>query len=94
MKNEAAKYPGEEQKILEFFKNNPQATQQLSAPIFEEKVVDFIFEMIKIKEKKISSDELMKILEDEENNNLKKGDKIKKQSNKKVKTKSKVTSKT
>ena len=39
--------------------------QQLSAPIYEEKVVDFILEMAKISEKKVSTDEFMKILEKE-----------------------------
>ena len=34
---EKSKYPGQEKKIMDYFKNNPQAQQQLSGPIFEPK---------------------------------------------------------
>ncbi len=63
--SEAKKYPGEEQKIIEYYQNNSEAAQQLSAPVYEEKVVDFILEMAKIEEKKVSTDEFMKILEED-----------------------------
>ncbi|MFX8828949.1 hypothetical protein ABTM52_20570, partial [Acinetobacter baumannii] len=37
---EARKYPGQEQQVVEFYRNNPNAAAQLRAPIYEEKVVD------------------------------------------------------
>ncbi len=60
---EARKYPGQEQAVMEHFQGNPDAMQQLSAPLYEEKVVDFVLEMATVKDKDVSSDELMKILE-------------------------------
>ncbi len=55
---EAQNYPGQEQKVLEYFQNNPQAAASLSAPILEDKVVDYILEQAEIKEKTVSSDAL------------------------------------
>src|SRR5581483_1857825 len=37
-------FPGQEQKVYEYFRSNPQAVASLRAPIFEEKVVDFLLE--------------------------------------------------
>ena len=34
--------PGEENKVLEFYKKNPEAANAIRAPIFEEKVIDYI----------------------------------------------------
>ena len=39
-----SRYPGQEQQVLEFFRKNPQAAD-LRAPLFEEKVVDFMIEL-------------------------------------------------
>jgi len=58
MVNEARQWPGQERQVFEFFKNNPQALDNLRAPIFEDKVVDFILELAKISEKKVSVEEL------------------------------------
>jgi len=62
---EARRYPGREQEVLEHYKKNPQAMEQLSAPIFEEKVVDFILEQATITDKAVSTDELMKAMQEE-----------------------------
>ena len=53
---EAQRYPGQEQMVLEYFQKNPQAMQQISGPIFEDKVVDFILEMAKVSEVVIEKD--------------------------------------
>ena len=45
MMAQARRYPGQEQKVLEFFRSNPQAIEQLRAPLYEDKVVDFILQM-------------------------------------------------
>ena len=60
MINEARRYPGQEKVVLEFYQKNPQAIAQLRAPLFEDKVVDYIFELCKPTEKKVSRDELLK----------------------------------
>jgi trigger factor len=53
-------FPGQEQKVYEYFRSNPQAVAGLRAPIFEEKVVDFLLELAAVTEKKVSRDELYK----------------------------------
>jgi trigger factor len=60
MAEEARRYPGQERRVLEFYRENQQAMQNLQAPIFEDKVVDFVLEMAKISEKKVSVEELLK----------------------------------
>ena len=55
---EARRYPGQEQMVLEYFQKNPQAMQQISGPIFEDKVIDFILEMAKVSEVVIDKDAL------------------------------------
>ncbi|MEC8539066.1 MAG: trigger factor [Pseudomonadota bacterium] len=47
---EARRYPGQEQQVLEYFQQNQQAMQQLAGPIFEDKTVDFILEMANVTE--------------------------------------------
>ncbi len=59
-------YPGQEKEVFEFYKNNEQAMASLRAPIFENKVIDFILNQSKVKEKKISPEELEKLLIKEE----------------------------
>jgi trigger factor len=56
----ARMYPGQEQKIMEFYRNNPGAIEQLRAPIFEDKVVDFLCTQIKIEDKTVSREALFK----------------------------------
>jgi trigger factor len=55
---EARNYPGQEHLVTQYYQKNPDAKEALRAPIFEEKVVDFITELAKITEKKVSVDEL------------------------------------
>jgi trigger factor len=51
-------FPGQEQVVWEYYQKNPQALAELRAPVFEEKVVDFILELAKVDEKPVSRDEL------------------------------------
>jgi len=60
MAEEARRYPGQERRVLEFYRENQQAMQNLQAPIFEDKVVDFILEVAKVTEKKVPVEELLK----------------------------------
>ena len=56
---QARRFPGQEKQVLEFFRSNEQATNSLRAPIFEDKVVDYILELAKVSEKKVGTAELM-----------------------------------
>jgi trigger factor len=58
MRAEASRYPGQEQQVIEFFRKNPQATESLRGPIFEEKVVDFVLELAKVTDSTVSPEEL------------------------------------
>ncbi len=59
MHQEAARFPGQEAKILEYFQNNPAAMQDVQAPIFEDKVVDFFIEMANITDREIKAEDLL-----------------------------------
>ncbi len=63
--NKASQFPGQERQVLTFYQQNPQALAELRAPLFEEKVVDYILELAEISEKKVSIDELTKLDEEE-----------------------------
>jgi trigger factor len=56
----ARQSPGREKEVWDFYRNNPNALAQLRAPIYEDKVVDFILELAKVTEKKVSREDLMK----------------------------------
>ncbi len=60
---EARKYPGQEKQVMEFFKSNPQAMEQITAPVYEDKIVDFILEMVKVTDKPTTMEDLVKELE-------------------------------
>lgn len=63
--NKASQFPGQERQVLTFYQQNPQALAELRAPLFEEKVVDFILELADVSEKNVSIDELTKFDEEE-----------------------------
>jgi len=56
---EAMRYPGQERQVLEFYGKNAQLKEQMRAPIFEEKTVDFILELAKVTEKSVTPEELL-----------------------------------
>lgn len=58
---EAQKFPGQEQALVKLYQDNPEAMASIRAPIFEEKVIDFILEMATVTERKVSLDELMDV---------------------------------
>ena len=58
MRTEASRYPGQEKQVFEFFQKNPQALENLRAPIFEEKVVDFMLELAKVTDTTVSPADL------------------------------------
>ena len=56
----ARQAPGREKEVWDYYRNNAQALAQIRAPIYEDKVVDFILELANVNEKKISRDDLFK----------------------------------
>ncbi|MFC3061380.1 trigger factor [Paenirhodobacter populi] len=61
--NQARQYPGQEQAFFQFVQQNPQMQQQLRAPIFEDKVVDFIVGGADVTDKDVSKEDLQKAIE-------------------------------
>jgi trigger factor len=61
----ARQIPGREQEIWDYYRKNPAAVAAIRAPIFEEKVVDFLIELAAITEKQVSREDLLKDEEDE-----------------------------
>ncbi len=66
MIDEVRRYPGQEQQVFDFFRKNPQAVESLRAPIYEDKVVDFILGTVKVNEVTVSVEELMRDPDEDE----------------------------
>jgi len=56
----ARSMPGREKEVWDYYRNNANALAQLRAPIYEDKVVDFILELANVTEKKVSREDLFK----------------------------------
>ncbi|HEX4301718.1 MAG TPA: trigger factor [Rhizomicrobium sp.] len=54
----ARQFPGQEQQVFNFYTQNPQAAAEIRAPIYEDKVVDFIAELAEVTDKKVDRDTL------------------------------------
>jgi trigger factor len=65
---EVRRHPGYERQALDFYRQNPEAVANLRAPIFEDKVVDFIVEMAKVPERRVSPQELLALPEPDDAN--------------------------
>jgi trigger factor len=61
----ARQVPGREQEVWDYYRKNPAAVAGIRAPIFEEKVVDFLVELAKVTDKTVSREELLKDDEDD-----------------------------
>lgn len=61
---QAQQMPGQEKAFFDFVRQNPQMLQQIRAPLFEDKVVDYVLELASVEEKKISKAELEKAIEE------------------------------
>ena len=59
-------FPGQEQQVVEFYQKNPSAVAEIRAPLLEEKVVDYLLELMQVEEKKVSREELVAIDESDE----------------------------
>jgi trigger factor len=61
----ARQVPGREQEVWDYYRKTPAAAASLRAPIFEEKVVDFLLELATITETQVSREDLLKDDEDD-----------------------------
>ena len=62
--NEAKKYPGQEKAVFDYYLKNKEAVEALKAPVFEEKIVDYVLGQVKLNEKVVSVEELYSFDED------------------------------
>lgn len=60
----ARQFPGQEKQVWDYYRNNPQMLASLRAPIYEDKVVDYVLELAGVTDKKVTREELFK--DDEE----------------------------
>jgi len=65
MAEQAQRFPGQEAQVMKFYQENPQAMQELQAPILEDKVVDYIIELAQITDQTVTVDKLLSNPEDE-----------------------------
>ena len=62
----ARSFPGQEKAVWDFYQKNPDALAELRAPIYEEKVVDHILAQIKVTDRTVPKEELLKVEDDED----------------------------
>ena len=67
---EVQKYPGQEQQVYDYFRNNQQALAGLRAPIFENKVIDYVVELADVEDKTVTKEELVKLVEESQEEDL------------------------
>ncbi len=63
MMERARQFPGQEERVIEYFRQNPEAVNEIRAPLFEDKVIDFILEMAEVEERKVTVEELLALPE-------------------------------
>ena len=59
-------FPGQEREVFEIYRKNPQAIASLRAPIFEDKVVDYMLELVTVTDKPVTQEELMAMAKEDE----------------------------
>ncbi len=57
----AGNFRGQEQKVIDYYKNNQEAAMQFQAPLYENKIVDFILSKVKLKTKELDVDSFIKV---------------------------------
>jgi len=55
---QAYRFPGQEQQVIEYYNSNPDALRELAGPMFEERVMDYILEMAKVTDKEVTVEAL------------------------------------
>jgi trigger factor len=64
LQNEMKRYPGQENEIIKYYQTNAEAMRGLTAPIYEDKVVDYVLSMVNLKDKKITREDLFETKKD------------------------------
>lgn len=64
---QARRFPGQEQAVWDYYQKTPEALAQLRAPVFEEKIIDYILELAAVSEKTVSREELLHIHDHDHN---------------------------
>jgi trigger factor len=94
MAEQAQRFPGQEAMVMQYYQENPQAMQELQAPIFEEKIIDYILELANVTDRMVTTEELLADPEDGVESETKaKAKKAKKKKASRPKPKSKSKSK-
>ncbi len=62
---EARRFPGQEKAVFDYYTKTQGALERLRAPLLEEKVVDFVLGKVKVTDKKMPAEELLKLPEEE-----------------------------
>ena len=65
----ARQFTGQERQVLEYYRKNPSALNELRAPVYEEKVISFALELVKLNDKKVSAEELLASAAEQEREN-------------------------
>ncbi|HET9145907.1 MAG TPA: trigger factor, partial [Sphingomicrobium sp.] len=61
MAEEARRFPGQERHVIEYYRDNPGAIDGLRAPIYEDKIIDFILELAQVSERAVPLSELLAV---------------------------------
>ena len=69
IQEQASRFPGQERFVFDYYQKNPQAMAQVRAPLFEDKVIDFVVELAKVTNKTISAEELFRDPDAEDESN-------------------------
>jgi trigger factor len=64
--DQARQFPGREQQVLEYYKQNPMAVAEIRSPIFEDKVIDFLLELVEMSEQSVTREKLFADEDEEE----------------------------
>jgi trigger factor len=63
---EVRRFPGQEQQVYDYYRKNPQALASLRAPVFENKVVDYVADLGEVSEKTMTREELARLIQADE----------------------------
>ncbi|MGQ0742320.1 MAG: trigger factor [Alphaproteobacteria bacterium] len=54
----ARRFPGQEERVVRYYRETPQAMEEIRAPLFEDKVIDFVAELAKVRDRKVDRETL------------------------------------
>jgi trigger factor len=63
----ARAFPGQEKAVWDYYRKNPNALAEIRAPLYEEKVVDYVISLVKLTDKKVPKEELLRARDDDAN---------------------------